>query len=461
MSAESRALSWLPSPTAELARLSWPIAVSMLSYSAMTLVDTMFVGRIGPAALAGVGLGGVVAFALLVFSIGLLRGVKVLVSQAVGGGRPERARDFLAAGLLIGLGAGLVTVLLGQVVALLVPAVAASAEAGAHAATYLSIRILGAPLMLAYVAMRETVYGLGQARAPMVASILANLTNIGLAYWFIFHLDMGVAGVAWSTVASHAVELGVLVGLGGRSLLPPLGRGLAHLRAVWRMGLPNALQFLIEVGSFTLLTVLIAAMSEADMAAHQIALQAIHFSFLPALAVGEAGSVMTGQAVGAGRDDLVLEVARLSLWLSGAYTAACTMVLAFGAAWIAGLFTTDAAVIAAAIPLLHVAAAFQVVDAANVVARGVLRGTGDVRFPAVVGIAAAWALTPPLCWLLGHELGLGAFGGWIGLSAEIGITSAIFWWRLIRGGWRGAAARSRAELALEPAAAAGPATAAA
>jgi MATE family multidrug resistance protein len=188
-------------------------------------------------------------------------------------------------------------------------------------------------------------------------------------------------------------------------------------------------------------------MSAAEMAAHQIALQTIHFSFLPALAVGEAGSVMAGQAVGADRDELVLVVARLSMLLSGMYTAGCTLVLAFGAPVIARLFTADHAVVAAAIPLLHVAAAFQVADAANVVARGILRGTGDVRFPAVVGITAAWALTPPLTWLLGHALGLGAFGGWLGLSAEILAAAGIFWWRLVGRGWRHAAARSRAQLA--------------
>src|SRR5690606_18086486 len=424
------------------------IAVSMLSYSAMTLVDTMFVGRLGPAALAGVGLGGVVSFALVVFSIGLLRGVKVLVSQAVGSGRPERSADFLAAGLVLAAGFGLATVLAGQLVAAVLPALAASAEAGRHAAAYLSVRILGAPLLLTYVAMRETVYGQGHARAPMVGSIAANLTNIALAYLFIFHLDMGVAGAAWSTVASHVVEAGVLVALAGpRRMLPAWRRGLPHVRAVWRMGLPNAIQFLIEVGAFTLLTALIAAMSEADMAAHQIALQAIHFSFLPALAVGEAASVMAGQAVGADRDDLVLGVARLGLWLAGAYTALCTLILALGAPVIARMFTPDARVIAAAVPLLYVASAFQVADGANVVARGVLRGTGDVRYPAVVGIVATWSLTPPLCWVLGHLLGMGALGGWIGLSAEIVVTSTIFWWRLVRRGWSGAAARSRASLA--------------
>lgn len=450
--ASSRELTWLRQPLAELARLSWPIAVSMLSYSTMTVVDTIFVGHLGAAALAGVGMGGVMSFALLVFSIGLLRGVKVLVSQAVGAGQHRRVADCLAAGLIIALGLGLVSTGLGELVALLLPALAASPEVGHNAGAYMAVRMLGAPVMLAFVAMRETLYGKGDARAPMVASILANLTNIGLCYLLVFPLDVGVTGVAWAAVCGQTVEAAALVGLRGRQLLPALRRGLPVLRDVWRVGMPNGLQMLIEIGSFVLLTVLIAAMSAAEMAAHQIALHAIHFSFLPALAVGEAGSVMAGQAVGADRDDLVLEVARLAMWLTGAYTAACTVVLALGAPVIAAAFTGDAAVIAVAVPLLHVACAFQVADAANVVARCILRGTGDVRYPAFIGIATAWSLTPPLTWLFGHHLGMGAFGGWLGLCAEILVGAGIFWWRLVRRRWTPAAERARAALVVSGAA---------
>src|SRR5207244_3618146 len=126
------------------------------------------------------------------------------------------------------LGTG--TALLGQLVAILLPALSASAEAGRNAATFLSVRILGSPVLLVFVAMRETVYGLGETRAPMVASIAANMCNIALAYVFVFHLDLGVAGVAWATVASHAVEAGTLLALRGRAMLPPLARGRAHLR---------------------------------------------------------------------------------------------------------------------------------------------------------------------------------------------------------------------------------------
>ncbi|HWM88676.1 MAG TPA: MATE family efflux transporter [Kofleriaceae bacterium] len=444
--ASSRELTWLRNPFAELARLSWPIAVSMLSYSTMTLVDTIMVGRLGAAALAGVGMGGIMSFALLVFSIGLLRSVKVLVSQAVGAGRHEHIPACLAAGLIVALGLGLTTTLLGELVALILPRMAASAEVGNNAGVYMAIRMLSAPITLCFVAMRETLYGVGEARAPMVASIVANLVNVSVCYLLVFPLQLGVAGAAWAAVAGQTVEAFALFALRGRELLPPLRPNLAVLREVWRLGLPNGLQMMIEIGSFMLLTLLIAAMSAAEMAAHQIALHAIHFSFLPALAVGEAGSVMAGQAVGADRDDLVLGVARLSMWLAGIYTGACTLVLAFGAPMIARVFTDDASVIAAAVPLLYVAAAFQVADAANVVARGILRGTGDVRYPAVVGIAVAWSLTPPLTWVLGHILGMGAFGGWLGLCAEIMAASGIFWWRLLRRGWRPAAMRARAQL---------------
>jgi MATE family multidrug resistance protein len=84
-----------------------------------------------------------------------------------------------------------------------------------------------------------------------------------------------------------------------------------------------------------------------------------------------------------------------------------------------------------------------VADAANVIARGVLRGASDVRYAAVVGIITAWVTTPPLTWLLGIELGLGVAGGWLGLALEITVGAALYWLRVYRGGWRPAAAAAR------------------
>ena len=147
----------------------------------------------------------------------------------------------------------------------------------------------------------------------------------------------------------------------------------------------------------------------------------------------------SGQAVGAGSYPLVTRVARLALAITGVYTAAWSVLLTFGSGMLVSGFTPDADVVSTATRLLHVAAVFQMFDGANMVARCALRGAGDVRYAAVVGVLTSWLTTPTLAWLLGHHYGLGAFGGWLGLCLEIIVGAAILWWRLERRGWLAAA----------------------
>src|SRR5690349_16940037 len=119
-------LDWAERPMAELARLSWPIAVSTISYSVMTLVDTLFVGWLGPAQLAGVGLGGTAAFALLCFAFGLLRGTKTLVSQAVGARRRGDIPPLIGASLGLAVVIGVLATVGGLALAELLPTFAAT-----------------------------------------------------------------------------------------------------------------------------------------------------------------------------------------------------------------------------------------------------------------------------------------------------------------------------------------------
>jgi len=440
---DNQYLTWTNRPLAELLRLSWPIAVSMLSYAFMTLVDTFFVGRLGSAALAGVGLGGIAAFTLLCGSFGLLRGVKVLVSQAVGAGRGREAEAYLGAGTGLAVGIGLLTVGLGQALAALLPWIAASAASGHIAQAYLRIRVAGAPMVLVYVALREYRYGVGDGRSPMVANVLANVINVALDYFFVIHLEWGVEGAAWATVIGHGAEAIYLLAASRISREAWRASTLKHVRDVLRVGVPTGLQFMLEVGAFSLLTALLAALSETAVAAHPVALSVLHFAFLPTASVAEAASVLAGQAVGARREDLVPRIARLSLAVAMVYAIFCTLVLGGFAGPIASAFTDERVLWRATVHLLWVAAVFQIFDAASVISRGVLRGTGDVRVPALIGVACAWLFTPPLTWLLGYHLGLGALGGWLGLCGEIIVGSGLLWRRLAHGDWRAASRATR------------------
>lgn len=440
-------LDWIGREYRALIRLAWPIAVSLLSFAAMSTVDTLFVGHLGAYALAGVGLSGVAAFMLLTFGMGLLRGVKVLTSQARGAGLDQSAAPIIGAGLLAAAGLGVLAIAAGQWVAAILPRFTGSAEAGEAASIYLQIRVLAAPMVLAFIALREGCYGLGDTTGPMRASIVANLANAVLDYALIYGAGWGVRGAALASVAATAIELGLICVVAPRIELADLRRGLGRVKRLFDVGMPTGLQFFVEVGSFMALSLMISSLAELEMAAHQIALQVVHFSFLPAVAIGEAASVLAGQAVGAGRDDLVKPVALRALRIGGAYTALCTAVFALGATALASAFTSDPDVIARAASLLYVAAIFQIGDAANIIARNILRGTGDVRFPAVVAVAMAWAIIPPVTYALGYAGQMGALGGWIALCLEIICGAVVFWSRLWRGGWLTSAARSREALA--------------
>ncbi len=443
----SSSLTWTERPGRELLRLAWPITISMVSFSTMTLASTAFVAQIGSDELAGVGLAGVVGFALICFGIGLLRGAKTLVSQAVGAGRKDRIPELLGAALVIAVVLGALATLAGHLIAPLLTALSASPRAGHFAAEYLTIRSLGAPLVLVYASLREASYGVGDSRAPMRASLAGNAVNIALDAILILGLGWGVQGAAIATIAGNITETAMLAWPMRKQLRTVVWRPAAA-RAVWAQGVPNGLQFVMEVGAFLILTVLVARMSAVDGAAHQMVLHLVNVSFLPAHALAESAAVLVGQAVGANKDHLVPSVARRALTIGAGYAALCCILYAIlGRSIATAMAAGDTALAERATMLVHVSLAFLVADAANVIARGVLRGASDVRYAAVVGMATSWLTTPPLAYLFGVVAGLGAVGGWIGLAVEIVVGAVLFWLRVWRGGWRPAAAAARREMA--------------
>jgi len=424
----------------------------MLSFTVMTVVDTAFVGRLGPAALAGVGLGGIALWTVICFGFGMLRAIKVLVAQGSGAAEGDRVLPFLGAGVLAALVLGALALALGFPIAHFLPQFSASEEAGRIAHTYMSIRLLGAPIVLACCAIKEARYGLGDSRSPMFAALVSNAIHIPLNYALIFGFGLGIAGAAYATLIVQLLELSWMVAVQRK-------RGFAlaqvrprHVFEVFRLGVPIGADFLLSVAAFSALVLLIARMSEADLAAHQVAIQILHFAFMPVVAIGEAASVLVGNAVGANEDRRVLRIGQYALAVGCVYAVCSALVFSLSAAPLMRAFSADASVQRIGARLLFVAAGFQLFDAANIVARSVLRGTGDVRLPALMGICSSWTFVPALTWFWGIHSSLGAVGGWLALTVDICFGAGMFWWRLGRGHWLPAARKSRARLARDPSA---------
>src|SRR5204862_1786062 len=132
---------------------------------------------------------------------------------------------------------------------------------------------------------------------------------------------------ALATICGNATETSLLA-WPMRGALRGLVLRRGAMRDVWAQGVPNGLQFVMEVGSFLILTVMVARMSAIDGAAHQMVLHLVNVSFLPAHALAEAAAVLVGQAVGANRDALIPRVARRALLLGASYASVCLAVYA-------------------------------------------------------------------------------------------------------------------------------------
>jgi multidrug resistance protein, MATE family len=440
-------LRWKLKPFPELVRLAWPITVSMLSFSIMTLIDTLFAGRLGATSVGAVGFGGVVTFTLLCFAIGLIQAAKVLVAQAVGAARRDKVAGHIGAALVVAGVLGGVTMLVGQVVALCLPRLADGSAAVRLARGYVSLRVLGAPVVLAGFAIREVRCALGDSRTPMRTALVANVLHVPMNYALIFTLGLGVRGAAISTVLAQCIETALLVLVQRREGLGLRAWTRKDLEDLFRTGWPLGLERLFNVGSFAALVTLLARVSDTDLAAHQIANQLSFFAILPMMSVAEASAVLAGQAVGAGEDHLVRRIARIATATGAAYGALCAVVYLTLGHFLAATLTHDVSVQELAARLLRVAAAWQAFVAAYLVAAAVLRGAGDVRFATLTMVVVAWVVTPPLAALLAIGLHMGALGGWLALLAEWAAGAVVLCTRVHRSGFRRAAEESRARLA--------------
>jgi MATE family multidrug resistance protein len=278
--------------------------------------------------------------------------------------------------------------------------------------------------------------------------LAGNVVNASLGYCLIYgHAGLpalGVRGCGTASAISECLEalvLGAIVlrdvrraGTYARARAElSLGHAMRELAAI---GVPTALQFGSEYLAIVTLTAILGGLAPEQIAAHQIAMATIRASFLPGVAVSEAGSVLVGQALGrrdlAGAD----RVLRAALFVAVSFMASCGVVFALAGGTIAAAFTDNDIVARVVQRLLWIAAAFQVLDAVSIVLRGALRGAKDVRVPAIIGITVIWTFVPTAALILGRVYGWGAAGGWLGFLGETTVGACLCAWRWRHGAWR-------------------------
>jgi putative MATE family efflux protein len=313
----------------------------------------------------------------------------------------------------------------------------ADPDVAAAATTYLRVTAAGAAaLTLSFVA-GALLRGAGDSRTPLKAGAVANVTNILVAYTFIFgHFglpELGVAGSAVGAASGRAVGAAVMLvamARGGKAISIRGREGWrprwASARQLLRLGLPAAFEQVLSVGAFTALVSVVALIGTAALAAEQITFTALSIAFMPAFGFSMAATALVGQSIGArqpadGRTAARIAVRFAVLWMGTGGVFA----FLFGGR-IVNAFTDDPAVVAAgevALRALSLALPFWAIW---FVASGGLRGSGDTRTPLIIGPATMW-LAVLIAWVAVRwfDMGLGAV--WFSFVLTTSPASLLMW----------------------------------
>lgn len=424
----------LPRPTrrdlAATLRLAWPIVVVQLGWQAMPVVDALMVGRLSPTALAAVSIANLLWFNVQVVAFGALMALDPVVAQAHGAGDRE--------GVALGTQRGL---LLAACWTLPVAAVLWPAEWWLRvfrqpdeviplAADWMRWSLLGVLPLNVFTVARQTLQARGIVRPVVVATIAANVLNALLDYALIFgHWGapaLGVTGSAHATWVSRWAMAAMVWWAGWpmlREAVRPWHPAAAMRAALWRLttlGVPIGVQWFFEGFAFGMVTIWAGWLGTVVLAGHEIALNLAALTFMMPLGVAGAAAALVGQAVGRGDHEGARREASAALVLGvGVMGVSAVAFVAIPGA-LAAAYTTDAATRAIAVALLPIAGAFQLFDGLQAVSGGILRGSGDTRWPAAMHFAGFWGIGVPVSWWLGLHTPLGARGLWWGLVAGLG-----------------------------------------
>jgi MATE family multidrug resistance protein len=440
-------------------RLALPLIMAELGWMFMGVVDTIMVGHLPRPAvtISAVALGQVL-YNTIGFGIGgVLLGLDTYISQAHGAGEWDAANRWLLHGIVLSVMLSVVLmgiVLLGPIALVRIPA---DREVVTQAIAFLKALNWGTVPLFLYFVFRRYLQAFNHVRPIAAAVVSANLVNAGLDWLLLFghRWDFGghvlaikAYGVVGSAVSSALARLYLAIFVGGAvwwlDRRHEYGVAKAERTLEWerlmrlvKLGAPIGGQIFVEISIFAAVTALIGTLGAVPLAGHEIALNTVAFTFMVPFAISAAGTVRVGQAVGRGS----APDARASGWtaiLLGAGFMLCMAVLLVSMPrTIARWFTHDAVVVAAAVPLLMVGAAFQFFDGVQVTATGALRGVGITKSGLAAQVLGYWVIGLPVGIWLGFTRKWGAAGLWVGLASGLmvaGVGLAAVWVRALRRG---------------------------
>ena len=442
----------------EITSLASPIVLTMLSQTLMWTVDTIFLGHHSSLALGAAGLGGILLWTAYSAVNNLSRITGTFVSQAHGRNDDDRVGDYAWQGMYMATLTGLLLMVLGMNARPLMGWTGIPPHVLDAAAEYMHWRALSAVFTQWGFALMGYFQGRRKVGVPMWAGLISNLANALLDWWFIF-------GWAGFEVAGHRVLEIPAMGLKGAALATSCGVALnttimflamfgssearrrykihmprlpdpRKLADIVRIGTPSSIENFVDMSTFALFSTFVGRSGEIALAANQIQVQLLSFSFMPMWGLTTAGSVLTGNWMGAARPETAAGYGRQVYKLGLYYCLGLAAALILLRGHVFRIFTPDPEVLAFGGMLAVTAAIFQIGDGLRMIGSGLLTGAGDTKPVMLLTMAVMWGVFLPGAWWTVVARDGDVVAAWTFASLAYLIQGAVFWLRFRSNRWQ-------------------------
>ena len=429
--------------------LGLPLIGSHVAQMSLHVTDTVMLGWYSVEALAAGVLGASTFFILFILGSGFAQAVMPMVPAAMGRGDETQVRRDTRMGMWLSIAFGIAIYPVFWLSEPLLLALRQDPHLSELARDYLRIAGLGMVPAILIMVLKSYLAALERTQVVLWVTVAAVGVNIAVNWALIFGNwgapELGVLGAAVATVVVQVVSLLALALYA--AFLPALRRfnlfqrfwrpDWAALKQVFRLGWPIGLTGLMEGGLFHAAALMMGWIGTVELAAHGIALEVTALTFMIHVGLSNAATVRTGRFEGSGDARALRDWAKVALVLSqgiGLVVIACYLLFP---EWIIGLFLAAdnphlPQIVAYGTVLLYVAAAFQVADAAQVMALGLLRGIRDTRVPMWIAAVCYWLIGIPASYVLAFPMGLGGPGLWLGLVIGLTLAAVALLWRFWR-----------------------------
>lgn len=431
--------------------LGLPLIGSHVAQFAIWLIDAVMLGWYDVQALAAQVIAGMVFFVLFIMGSGFAWAVMPMVAEAEAAGDTTQVRRYTRMAMWISMLFGLLVLPVMIWAEAVLHALGQSPEVVALGADYLRVAGWGIFPALLVMVLKSYLAALERTRVVLWVTLSAVAVNALVNYALIFgHWgapEMGIVGAAVASVAVQVVS-GVLMALYAAVATAEHELFVRFWRPDWeafgkvfRLGWPIGITNLAEVGLFAAASTMMGWLGTIPLAAHGIALQIASLTFMVHLGLSNAATIRAGRALGRVNRAELVRGAQVVLALSLGMALLTVVTFLSVPELLMGLFLSPDepqrdAVIALGVPLLAAAAVFQLADASQVMALGLLRGVQDTRVPMVIAAISYWVIGVPVSYGLGFGLDWQGPGVWIGLTVGLFLAGSFlmgrFWLHSVR-----------------------------